>query len=585
MSESRPTGRTLLLLALLAGGLGMVYLSGLDGAGLVGPDEPRYASIGRAMAQSGDWVTPRLWGDAWFEKPPLLYWMQAAGRLAGLNDDLAPRLPVALLSILYLLAHFLLVRRLESERLAWLSTLILASSAGWCAYSQVGVTDLPLAACFSTALLLGLLWMETGSRAALAGAGVAFGLAVLAKGLVPGVLILPWLWAARRRSGALWLPALAAAVVATPWYGWMLALHGRTFFNDFFLLHHLSRFTSNELLHRQPFWFYVPVLAGALFPWPLAVTLLGKSCFSMERRRVLAATFVFGFVFFSLATNKLPGYLLPLLPAASMLLAAGIDTAERAGRQLALCAALLSLCPVVAALLPEALLVGLRRVSWQGLPWGGGSALLALVVVVWLLERMGRRGWAVALLAAAAGSGFLYIKLTAEPALDELVSSRGLWRRVQARQSHTCVEWLNRTYRYGLNYYSVEPLPDCEAEARAIGIDRGAPARPDPDGHPLPAPWAQPGGGALRWGAWRCGPVVSGGCCRRCCCSSRLRWPRSRPSTACARCAPPTSSRPTIRPCRRSTPWARACTGSPAASWPSRCIPRPCWGTRPPCCN
>ncbi|HSW51218.1 MAG TPA: hypothetical protein VLH09_13630, partial [Bryobacteraceae bacterium] len=75
----------------------LVYFYGLTGAGLIGPDEPRYASIGREMARSGDWVTPRLWGDPWFEKPPLLYWMTASATRLGLGDDLAPRLPVALL--------------------------------------------------------------------------------------------------------------------------------------------------------------------------------------------------------------------------------------------------------------------------------------------------------------------------------------------------------------------------------------------------------------------------------------------------------------------------------------------------------
>src|ERR1035438_2283376 len=81
-------------------GLGCaLYLADLTGMGLGSADEPRYAAIGRAMAQSGDWVTPRLWGQPWFEKPALLYWMTAAGFRTGLGPDLAPRLPVAILSV------------------------------------------------------------------------------------------------------------------------------------------------------------------------------------------------------------------------------------------------------------------------------------------------------------------------------------------------------------------------------------------------------------------------------------------------------------------------------------------------------
>ncbi len=74
--------------------------------GFISTDEPRYASIGREMARSGDWVTPRLDGAAWFEKPPLLYWMIAAGNLARLPDEWAARLPVALLSLAFLLLFF-----------------------------------------------------------------------------------------------------------------------------------------------------------------------------------------------------------------------------------------------------------------------------------------------------------------------------------------------------------------------------------------------------------------------------------------------------------------------------------------------
>ena len=73
----------------------LLYLLHLGGVGFLGPDEPRYASIGREMARSGDWITPRLDSQPWFEKPALLYWMTGIAFRLGLNDDLAPRLPVA----------------------------------------------------------------------------------------------------------------------------------------------------------------------------------------------------------------------------------------------------------------------------------------------------------------------------------------------------------------------------------------------------------------------------------------------------------------------------------------------------------
>ncbi|MBV9936932.1 MAG: hypothetical protein JO150_00390, partial [Acidobacteriaceae bacterium] len=80
-------------IAALAIAIAVLYLYNLDGVGILGPDEPRYAAIGRAMAQTGDWITPKLWGQPWFEKPPLLYWLTAMGTASGLGPDLCGRLP------------------------------------------------------------------------------------------------------------------------------------------------------------------------------------------------------------------------------------------------------------------------------------------------------------------------------------------------------------------------------------------------------------------------------------------------------------------------------------------------------------
>src|SRR5579863_3611863 len=97
--------------ALAVSALFVLYFFGLNRTGLLGPDEPRYAAIGREMAETGDWITPRLYGKPWFEKPALLYWLTAAGFNAGLGDDLAPRLPVAVVSAGFLIFYFFNLRR------------------------------------------------------------------------------------------------------------------------------------------------------------------------------------------------------------------------------------------------------------------------------------------------------------------------------------------------------------------------------------------------------------------------------------------------------------------------------------------
>ena len=107
----------------------LLYLLHLGGVGFLGPDEPRYASVGREMARSGDWITPRLDGQPWFEKPPLTYWLTAAGHLAGLPDEWAARLPEALISTAFLVFFYFTLAREFTPRMALAATAILATSA------------------------------------------------------------------------------------------------------------------------------------------------------------------------------------------------------------------------------------------------------------------------------------------------------------------------------------------------------------------------------------------------------------------------------------------------------------------------
>ena len=109
---------------------------GITEVGLFGPDEPRYASIGRQMAASGDWVTPVLWGEPWFEKPALLYWMIASATRLGLDGELAARLPIALTSVAFLFFYQWTLAREFGQSASWYATAILGTSAGWLSFSQ-----------------------------------------------------------------------------------------------------------------------------------------------------------------------------------------------------------------------------------------------------------------------------------------------------------------------------------------------------------------------------------------------------------------------------------------------------------------
>jgi 4-amino-4-deoxy-L-arabinose transferase-like glycosyltransferase len=466
-SNSRPFP-WLLLCALIA--LVGVSVCCLSLAGLIGPDEPRYASIGREMAASGDWVTPRLWGIPWFEKPALLYWLIGVAHRLGLQAEVAARLPVALCGVLFTAFFWRALRKLQREAEASVAAVLLAASAGWMAVGNVAATDMPLAASFNAAVLSAMLWLKTEQRRWAIAAGAFLGVSLLAKGLVGAVLFLPLLWFARKRLAGLALLCLASAAVASPWYAAVTARHGMEFIRVFFLEHHFGRFARPDLQHVQPFWFYLPVLLGLLFPWTPLLALLRRSTFKEEPERIFTAVAVFGFVFFSASTNKLPGYLLPLLPAVCALLAHAVVRAETPRRTLACCGLLMALLPLAAAVLPEVLRSGLRNVSWAGTPWLYGTLAIPGAVGAYWLARRRHTGPALALLAVLMSAGWLYIKLAALPAVDAAASARPLWNRVQDQREETCVETLNRALRYGLNYYSATPLPDCAVTPKSLHI-------------------------------------------------------------------------------------------------------------------
>lgn len=438
-----------------------LYLFGLTRTGLLGPDEPRYAAIGQAMAATGDWVTPTLWGVPWFEKPALQYWMTGIAFRLGLDEDLAPRLPVAILSVAFLIYFFLALRREFGEAAAFYSTAILATSAGWLAYSHIAVPDLPMSVTLAAAMLLVIRDSNTRRNAILA--GVFLGLAVLAKGLVPLALFLPALWLLRRRIPDLVWVFAVAALVAAPWYVIATIRNGLPFLQELFWKHHFSRFFSAELQHERPFWFYMPVLVAGLFPWcPLAILLFTKRIYRDRRAAYFLAWFAFGFVLFSLSRNKLPGYILPLFPPVAALI--GIAIAQASSRAkvvwtLAASAGLLWFIPAIQDVLPQALLAGMSHIQFQyPIPW----ILPALLVVALcaFLAWNNRTDWAIGLIALLIAVSVSRVIWQVYPVLDDSVSARVRWRTDS--KSIVCIEDESRSLHYGLNYYARRGLPDCD---------------------------------------------------------------------------------------------------------------------------
>ncbi len=440
----------------------VVYFFHLTAVGIMGTDEPRYAAVGRDMALSSDWVTPRLWGQAWFEKPPLLYWMTGAAFRLGLSNDLAPRLPVAILSTAFLIFYYWVLRREFGSRAALYSTLMLSTSAWWIAFSQVGVTDLPLSVFFSAAILLALPWVLQGDGRMLPCSSVCLALAVLAKSLVPLVLVLPLLWFARKHILDIFRPRVLFTFlfVVLPWYVACYARNGIPFLYTLFVQHQFGRAFSDELQHVQPFYFYARIFLATIFPWCFLLGLLFQRRFYQDpRTRFLLATVIFGFIFFSAATNKLPGYLLPLLPALIALLGIRLAQTKFIGQLMFPCTLSLVFIPAVAGMLPKAIATGIK--SAYPVDQGfviAAAFLIPLLIMIGIAQcfigQKGPHALALVITVGLTVGAVLFLKIRSYPELNKAFSTRG-------SNSQCLAPNTTRAVRYGANYYAGTVVPDC----------------------------------------------------------------------------------------------------------------------------
>ena len=319
-----------------------VYFFGLGYLPLLGPDEPRYAQVAREMLLRGDPITPTLGGHTWFEKPPLLYWMMiAAAKVVGMNEWSA-RFGPALCGLLTIAAVCWVGREIERAQgvaeFGLRAALVTASCLGLIVFSRAASFDVVITMTATWSLAVFLMHELTRKKWFLAGFYVFVGLSLLAKGLVGVVIpfgVVGFYYLLRRKwperhviVSLVWGLPLAAAVAAT-WYGPVIAKHGWSFINEFFIQHHFARYTSNKYKHPQPLYFFPAIILMLTLPWTgfLIDALARVRGWTWRGDDALSIVRVFSLswlllpiVFFSFSGSKLPGYVLPALPAAAFLI-------------------------------------------------------------------------------------------------------------------------------------------------------------------------------------------------------------------------------------------------------------------------
>ena len=403
------------LVAVAALGAAIFVLPLLLHTPLLDPDEGLHAAIAREMVAGGDWVTPRLLGEPFLDKPALYFWGLAASIVALGPNEAAVRLPGLLFGALGAVAAALLARRLFGRTAGALALVFQASMLLPLALTQIAVHDVAVVPWTTLAILA--LYSASQSRSTrhtLGWGGVAgmwLGLAVLAKGLTGVALVgLPfalWCLVHRQLRWALVLAGtvslLVGAALAWPWYAAMEAANPG-YLHYYFVERHLLGYTTTSQLHGgRPWWYYLPVLVVGSLPWlPYVHRPLGELIRAWPQRdrasdvsalSLLVIWICADVAFLSLAGSKLVTYVLPVMPAIAVLAARAWSEAlarpdaptPKAWRMshVVACVAMAASLPAAVAISQEWLIVGVSPVRGAV---GATSMLLWVVVAAFALR-------------------------------------------------------------------------------------------------------------------------------------------------------------------------------------------------------
>lgn len=428
----RPELRDLIILTIL---IAVFFGFMLGNRALSVPDEGRYVEIPREMVETGNYLTPRLNGVKYFEKPVLFYWLEAFSiRLFGLRE-FTLRLWPALFALFGCIAVSVAGARLFGRRSGLVAAAVLATNLLYYALSRAIILDMPVSVLLTAALLSFLIGMHEvpgWRRRIFLWSFYAFSaLAVLTKGLIgiliPGMVVGAWIivlgeWRVLR---TMYLPTGIALflLIAAPWHILVMRANPE-FYHFYFIQEHFLRYLTRMHSRYEPAWFFIPIVLAGLFPWSVFLFQAVRHNLPAswkERHEHRDAIFLLlwaglVFLFFSASGSKLVPYILPIFPPLALLIGRYLsdawDSREfpgiRAGYHVFLAASLL----LAGLFLAAPYVAPSQNVQDLGLyRYGFALTLAAGAGLAWTLARY--RGFRQAFVIVVATSALFLVELNA----------------------------------------------------------------------------------------------------------------------------------------------------------------------------
>ena len=321
----------LLLLSLV------LFFAGNSRLLITDPVESNYALTAREMLAAGDWLSPRIYGNFWYDKPWLFYGeLLIAFRLFGVTSFAARFFP-AVFATIGVLQTYWFAQKLYNRKVGFLSGLIMATSVEYFYLAKAVITDMTLFVTTTGSLMLFYVAKSENKSRLLYGAYALTGLALLTKGpvglVLPGLIILAYLAGNRDFHTLTRMKLIRGSLltlgIAALWYGPMIALHGTDFLTGFIGVHNILRATVSEHPRNNTWWYYFLIFLIGCFPWSLSLPWLWKKYGHILKERIKTRTFwknlndrqrflfLWAFVtwfFFECMATKYPTYTLPYLP-------------------------------------------------------------------------------------------------------------------------------------------------------------------------------------------------------------------------------------------------------------------------------